>query len=99
MRYEVLEVRPLTQRIGAEIGGVDLTQPLSNRQTAELKDAIADYQVIFFRDQRLDHESHVRFGRIFGDLAFHSAVDGLPDHPEIIQIHADATSKYIAGED
>src|SRR5579862_5429559 len=99
MSYDVLDVRPLTQRIGAEIAGVDLTKPLTNRQTAELKDAIADHQVIFFRDQHLDHESHLRFGRLFGDLALHSAVDGLADYPEIIEIHADATSKYIAGED
>ena len=69
MSYEVLEVKPLTLRIGAEIGGVDLTKPLSNRQTSELRDAIADYQVIFSRDQPLDHESHIRFGRVFGDQA------------------------------
>ncbi len=98
MSYEVLEVKPLTLRIGAEIGGVDLTKPLSNRQTEELKDAIADYQVIFFRDQKLDHESHTRFGRVFGDLVIHSGVAGLPDYPEVIQIHADHTSKNVPGE-
>jgi taurine dioxygenase len=98
MSYDVLEVRPLTLRIGAEIGGVDLTKPLSNRQTSELRDAIADYQVIFFRDQPLDHESHIRFGRVFGDLAIHSGVAGLEDYPEVIQIHADHTSKNVPGE-
>ena len=98
MSYEVLEVRPLTLRIGAEIGGVDLTKPLSNRQTSELRDAIADYQVIFFRDQPLDHASHIRFGRVFGDLVIHSGVAGLDDHPEVVAIHADHLSKNVAGE-
>ena len=98
MSYEVLEIKPLTLRIGAEIGGGDLSKPLSNRQAEELKDAIADYQVIFFRDQHLDHESHIRFGRTFGDLVIHSGVAGLPDYPEIVPIHADEHSKNVAGE-
>ena len=97
MAYEVLEVRPLTMRIGAEIHGVDLCQP-TNRQIEEIAEAIAEHQVIFFRDQHLDHESHKAFGRAFGDLAIHSGVAGLPDHPEIVAIHADADSKFIAGE-
>jgi taurine dioxygenase len=98
MTYEVLEVTPLTLRIGAEIRGVDLCQPLGNQVVGELHDAIAEHQVIFFRDQKLDHESHKAFGRLFGDLAIHSGVSGLPDHPEIVAIHADANSKNVAGE-
>jgi taurine dioxygenase len=98
MAYEVLDVKPVTKVIGAEIGGVDLTKPLSNRQIVELRDAIADFQVIFFRDQKMDHEGLIRFGRIFGDLAIHSGVSGLPDYPEIVAIHADENSKNVAGE-
>ncbi len=97
MPYDSLDVRPLTLRIGAEIHGVDLTSP-SNRQLDEIAQALAEHQVIFFRDQRLDHESHKAFGRAFGELAIHSGVAGLPDHPEIVAIHADAESKYVAGE-
>ncbi len=98
MAYEVLDVRPLTARIGAEIHGVDLTAPLGNQTVTELHDALAEHQVIFFRDQPLTHESHKAFGRLFGDLAIHSGVSGLPDHPEIVAIHADAQSKNVAGE-
>ena len=65
MAYETLEILPLTMRIGAEIGGVDLSRP-TNRQLEEIAQAIADYQVIFFRDQHLDHDSHKAFGRAFG---------------------------------
>ena len=97
MSYEVLEVRPLTARIGAEIGGVDLRSP-TNRQLKEIGAALADHQVIFFRDQQLDHESHKAFGRAFGPLAIHPGVASLADHSEIVAIHADAESKYVAGE-
>jgi taurine dioxygenase len=94
-----IEVRPLTLRIGAEIGGVDVAEPLADRQIEALKGAIAEHQVIFFRDQHLTHDQHKAFGRRFGDLVIHSAVAGLTDHPEIVAIHADAHSKYIAGDD
>jgi taurine dioxygenase len=97
MRYEALEVTPLTARIGAEISGVDLCSP-TQQQLAEISKAIAEHQVIFFRDQHLDHESHKAFGRAFGPLAIHSGVAGLEDHPEIVAIHADASSKNVAGE-
>jgi taurine dioxygenase len=97
MSYQVLDVKPLTPRIGAEIGGVDLCSP-TNRQLKEIADALAQYQVVFFRNQHLDHESHKAFGRAFGPLAIHSGVAGLPDHPEIVAIHADEKSKNVAGE-
>ena len=99
MGYEVLDVRPMTKRIGAEIFGVDLTETLGNQAISELHDALMQHQVIFFRDQKLDHESHKRLGRAFGKLAIHSGVAGIEDHPEIVAIHADADSKFVAGED
>jgi taurine dioxygenase len=63
-----------------------------------VKNALADHLVLFFRDQPIDHESHKRFGRAFGELAIHSGVSGLPDHPEIVSIYADADSKFVANE-
>lgn len=98
MRHQTIEVRPMTRRIGAEIFGIDLTRPLGNRAVSELHDALMEHQVIFFRDQPLDHESHKRLGCYFGDLVRHSGVSGLPDHPEIVAIHADETSTFVAGE-
>ena len=97
MSYEALTVKPVTRRIGAEISGLDLTRPLSNRQTEELKMALADHLVLFFRDQKISHEDHKRLGRVFGELAIHSGVSGLEDHPEVVAIHADEDSKSVAG--
>ena len=97
--YETFEVKPLTIRIGAEIHGIDLAGPFSDQQTEELKRALAEYQVIFFRDQvNLDHESHKAFGRLFGDLAIHSGVPGIPGHKEIVAIHADENSTFVAAK-
>jgi alpha-ketoglutarate-dependent taurine dioxygenase len=96
--YRSFRVAPSTNVLGAELLDIDLTQPLTALQVAELKDALARYQVIFFRDQRLDHDSHKSFGRHFGPLAVHSAVAGVGGHPEVVAIHADADSKFVAGE-
>lgn len=98
MADAVLDVCPMTKHIGAEVFGVDLNAPLSNHAVSELHDVLMKHQVIFFRDQHLTHEGHKRLGRYFGDLATHSGVAGLPEHPEIVAIHADEKSTFVAGE-
>jgi len=65
MPYETIEVRKVTPAIGAEISGVDLAGPLSNRQVSELHDALMAHQVIFFRDQQMNVDQHKAFGRLF----------------------------------
>lgn len=99
MPYETIQVRKLSPVIGAEIHGVDLSKPLTNRQAEEIHDAWMANLVIFFRDQKLTVEQHLDFGRRFGDLHIHPAAL-LPDqHPEILVINADESSKHVAGEE
>jgi taurine dioxygenase len=98
MPYDLLDVRPMTKRIGAEIFGVDLSEPLGNQAFSDIHAALMEHQVIFFRDQPLTHDAHKAFGRAFGDLAIHSGVKGLDNHPEVVAIHADGNSKFVAGE-
>jgi len=66
-----IKVEKLTVNIGAEVSGVDLSQPLDQPSIEVIKKAFHDHQVIFFRDQPLDHEQQIRFGRYFGDLYVH----------------------------
>lgn len=63
-----IHVQPVTSVIGAEITGVDLSQPLDDDTVAELRSALLEHLVLFFRDQDLDEDSHVAFGRHFGEL-------------------------------
>jgi taurine dioxygenase len=98
MRYETIEAEPLTPRIGAIVSGVNLAESLSNQQVEDLHQAIADHQVLFFRDQRLDPVSLKRVGEYFGKLQRH-ALQGLPDHPDVRKLHADENSKHVAGEE
>jgi taurine dioxygenase len=99
MSYETIEVRKTTPVIGAEIFGVDLSTTLSNRQFDEIHLALTENLVVFFRDQKLSIEQHKAFGARFGKLHVHpNAAKGVPEHPEILVIKADETSKRVAGE-
>lgn len=100
MSHQKIEIRKLTPNIGAEIIGVDLSQPLDDRQFQEIHGALMDHLVIFLRDQKLSPERHKEFGRRFGKLHVHPAAPTLlADHPEVFVIQADEKSTYIAGED
>jgi len=77
-------VSPSTPIIGAEISGVDLTQPLDDQTVEEIKAAIRDWRVVFFRDQDISNEQLKAFGRYFGPLTpAHPISEGLDEHPEI----------------
>ncbi|MBS0558546.1 MAG: TauD/TfdA family dioxygenase [Proteobacteria bacterium] len=98
MTYNTITVDRVTPHLGAMISGVDITGPLSNSQVEELHKALADHLVLFFRDQRFTPDSQKRFGRLFGELHTHPNTPGIPGHPEVMPIHADANSKRVAGE-
>ena len=95
-----LEIHKSTPGIGAEVFGLDLSQPLGDQQFQAVHDALMDNLVLFFRDQKLTVEQHKAFGGRFGKLHVHPAAPGLiPNHPEIFVIQADEKSVQVAGEE
>jgi alpha-ketoglutarate-dependent taurine dioxygenase len=83
-----LSVRPIAGHIGADVDGVDLSQPLDEATVGRLTDALHRHKVIFFRDQELDHAGQIRFGRHFGELTYaHPHDDAPPEgYPEIFTV-------------
>ena len=81
-------VQPAAGRIGAEISGVDISQPLDSETLAVIQNALDTWKVVFFREQQLDHESQIAFGRQFGDLTYaHPHDDEPPEgYPEIYTV-------------
>ncbi len=87
-----LKVEPLTATIGAEVGGVDLADDLADDVVEELRAALLEWKVLFFRDQHhLDRDRHVAFGRRFGELEIHPITPKDQEHPEVFVIPAGGT--------
>jgi taurine dioxygenase len=66
-RYKFLKIEPVAPLIGATVHGVDLADVSDEALRAELRRALADFQVLFFRKQTLTVEQHLAFARVFGD--------------------------------
>lgn len=83
--YQAITISPLTPHMGAEIGGLDLSRPLGTDVAAELRTALADHLVLFFRDQPIDFAAHKALARHFGEIhvAAASAAWTVPGHPEV----------------
>jgi alpha-ketoglutarate-dependent taurine dioxygenase len=98
-RTGTITVRPLQPTIGAEIGGVDLAVPLSDAVRDQIKAAILQYKVVFFRDQDLDRDQHAAFARQFGPLYTHPSVNKpyADKVPAIHQISAVEATKHENG--
>ncbi len=81
---ERLAMRPLSEAMGIEIAGVDLSRPADGRTFAALRDALLRHLLVCFPGQRLDQTQHVEFSRLFGELQVH-VLDQYrsPTHPEI----------------
>ena len=95
-----LEFRKLTGHCGAEVRGIDLSQPLEAGVVDLLSKALAEHCVLFFRDQSMTPVQQKALGRHFGELHIHPAWPRLVDgHPEIMEIYADENTRRIAGED
>ena len=64
--YESIKVSPISGALGALITGVELKDPLKDYVFAEIYKAFLEYKVIFFKDQELNPETQLRFGKMFG---------------------------------
>jgi taurine dioxygenase len=82
-----ITVRRADAPLGAEIGGCDLSRPVSEADFAAIEDAFVTNGVVVFRGQQLTPEQHIGFSRRFGDLEIHVLKQYLhPSHPELLTI-------------
>jgi alpha-ketoglutarate-dependent taurine dioxygenase len=82
-----IDVKPIAVHIGAEISGVDLSEPLSSGEVAAIRKALLRWKVVFFRGQSLNPSQHIAFARQFGDPTPAHVVFGGDDiFPEIYSV-------------
>jgi taurine dioxygenase len=84
--FRHIQPRPLCGALGAEIAGIDLSQPLSDAVFAEIEAAFHEYVVLVFPDQHWTPAQQVAFTARFGPVEEHPlrSRPGLPDQPEVL---------------
>jgi len=76
----LLDLRPLTPRLGAEVRGVDLARDLDDATFDAIYAAFLEHKVLLFDADDLPPARHVAFARRFGEVQVHV----------LNQYHADA---------
>ena len=82
-----ISVRRLTGALGAEIGGVDVSDPGDDLDFDTIHQAFLDHSVLVFRNQRLTPDELVGFSRRFGPLEQHVLKQfALPENQDVFLI-------------
>jgi taurine dioxygenase len=91
-----LEIQPVAGRIEAEIVGIDLNTGLSDSVIREIRQALIQYKVIFFRQQTLDEKGQAAFAGRFGQLTTaHPTVPAhASEHPEVFDLDYSRNTPY-----
>ena len=83
--------RPVTTCLGAIVEGVDLARGVDGEKMAVLRDGLALYRVLFFRDQGLDDVAHLALAEALGEPLIHpferamgrtNPIHGIVDKPD-----------------
>ena len=81
-----MKVRRLAGAVGAEISGVDLTQPISVALAKDIRDVLLAHEVIFLRDQPLSSQQFMDFANAMGEPVEYPFVKGIDGFPHIIEV-------------
>lgn len=82
-----ITAHPTGAALGAEIRGVDLSQPLDSTTVARLNALWLEHEVIYFRNQTLTPAQHIDFSEGFGDVEVHVRTDCCrADFPKIFVV-------------
>ena len=81
-----IKINPTSGSIGVEIHNVDLSKDLSESVFTEIRGAFIDHGLIFFRDQELTPDDHLRFAKRWGEIninRFFAKVEGYDQIAEV----------------
>lgn len=94
-----MQIQKLAGAVGAEISGIDVSADLSANVVGDLRAALGEHGVLFFRKQNLDVEQHKRLARKFGDIFIHPNFNTGDHDPEVVTLVRAPGDTRIVGED
>ena len=84
------QIKKLTPNIGAEIIGDNLFEDLSSSFSDEIYRTLIENKVIFFRNQYISNNEHIKFAKSFGDIESpHPVYPHVKNFPEIVLLEND----------
>ena len=84
LNASAIRVRRIGAFLGAEVMGVDLTQPIDDATFQAIRQAHAEHGVLVFPDQKISSQDLKRFGRMFGEMTVHPFSTSGKEQPELI---------------
>lgn len=90
-----MQVSPF-ENCGAVVSGLQLAS-ITDNELAKLRTLFAEHGLLFFRDQVLPPEEHLRFARRFGDIVVNKFFKTTPEHPEIAEVRKEKTQQTNIG--
>ena len=82
--------------VGAEVAGVDLNH-LNLATLSELREAHAQYSVLFFRDQQLTPEAHIALAEHWGEININRFFTPVDNYPQIAEVRKEPDQKFNIG--
>ena len=90
----MLKVTPLTPSIGATISGVSLNKDLNIGVIEQIYSALIKHQVVFFRDQNISPETHLKLAESLGEIdPGHPVYPHVEGYQSIVLLKNDANNR------
>ena len=90
----MLKVTPLTPSIGALISKVSLNKDLNSGTIEQIYSALIKHQVVFFRDQNISPETHLKLAESLGEIdPGHPVYPHVEGHQSIVLLKNDANNR------
>ncbi len=98
MRNARLDLVPASGALGVEVRGIDLANPLDAGTVTQIKSALAEEGVVFFRDQDITPEQQIAFAENFAPININRFFKAAPGYPKIAEVRKDpGQTKNIGG--
>ena len=100
-KEQTMKITKLSEHIGAEVTGIDLTQPVDDDTRRRLNEAVVEHIALVIRDQKFTHRQFLDAASLFGEpmerYFSDYAVPGVPFVHEVSSRHRskDGTVKKV----
>ena len=90
-------INPTSGSMGVEIHNVDLSNELSGSLFSEIRETFIEHGLIFFRDQELTPEEHLRFAKRWGEININRFFAKVEGYDQIAEVRKDPDQKINIG--